>query len=577
MNLLRRLSLLIPQIKKILVGGACFALVIECLKILPPYLMKVAIDLLVGGTSHFSTVFWVISGVLIVCLCTTLVEDYFIRYTTHTTFFIEAEILKKAHQKLLSLDIAYHENHPSGELVHLMNTGSVRLRELMWFTQDQFLGAFIQIVLTAGLLLWMHFTAGILFLAFMPLTLYMVVRSGKRIQPFRKTYHNVLKKGTWKMNQSLFNIRTVKDFAQEQREFEDYRKILEEYQRLADIRIREENVDIRNRDMLIGFGRFAVLFYAAYLVTVGEMTAGTLVLFATLSEKVLASLYRLGRLYSMLGDSVEAVEQFAQIFDEVPRVEAGSLSLKDKNSSGEMRLRNVCFSYNGKGDAISKVNLVIPAKSVCAFVGPSGAGKSTLVKLLLRHYDVSSGSIELDGQNIKNINIEEYRKRIAVVSQDIEIFDSSVHANIAYGRAASRNEVEEAAINAYAHEFISSLPEGYDTRVGERGVKLSGGQKQRIGIARALLMRPALVIFDEATSSLDSHSELMIQEALKRISHRQTMIIIAHRLSTIAQSDMIVVFDRGEVVEIGTHDELIKQKGSFQKMRHLQSLGELRA
>jgi ABC-type multidrug transport system fused ATPase/permease subunit len=558
-----------------LLYATLFAFSIECLKLVPPYLMKIAIDLLVETPHDLQLVLIAVSGVLIVSLLTTLIEDYFIRYCAHTTFFVEAEILKKAHRKLLSLDIRYHEAHPSGEIVHLMNSGSVRLRELMWFTQDQFIGATIQIVLTALVLLSMHFFAGVVFFAFMPLTLYLVYRSGQKVQPYRKQYHDVLRQATWKMNQSLFNVRTVKNYVQEDRELEEYRAMLEQYQDLADVRIRAENIDTRRRDMILGFGRFTVLLYAVYLVTQGEMTPGTLVLFATLSEKVIASLYRLGRLYSHLGDSVEAIDQFTTIFAAISEPCEGNL-LQGESLSGEIRIRGATFSYEKDIPVIKDINLLIPSRSICAVVGPSGAGKSTLIKLLLRHYELDFGSIEFDGVDIKTLAISEYRKRIAVVSQDIEIFDASVHDNIAYGRQATRAEVEAVACSAYAHDFISELPQGYDTRVGERGVKLSGGQKQRIGIARALLMKPVVIIFDEATSSLDSQSEKMIQEALRAIARTQTMILIAHRLSTIAQADLIVVLNDGEIVEMGTHDQLMERRGLFMQMRKLQSLGEVR-
>jgi ABC-type multidrug transport system fused ATPase/permease subunit len=189
---------------------------------------------------------------------------------------------------------------------------------------------------------------------------------------------------------------------------------------------------------------------------------------------------------------------------------------------------------------------------------------------------VTSGSIAVDGIDIRDLRVAEYRRRIAVVSQDIEIFDKTIAENIAYGTPASREEIEQVARAAYAHDFISRFPEGYDTRVGEKGVKLSGGQRQRIGIARALLMKPMLLIFDEATSSLDTESEKMIQEALIAISHRQTMIIIAHRLSTIKSADLIVVFNEGSVEEVGSHEELMKKGGLFAHMENLQLLGELR-
>ena len=573
----RRIMRLLPQLKKMLLGAALFALVIEILKLGPPYLMKVVIDLLVAPNPVLGEVLFVIGGVLIVSLVTTAIEDRFILYTATNIFRVETSILRQGHNKLLFLGLRYHESHPSGDLVHLMNKGSSRLAELMWFIQDQFMGAALQILLTSALLMYVHFWCGVVFVFFMPVVLFLVHRTGKKVQPYRKEYHDKFREATWEMNQSLLNVRTVKDYVQEARERKKYDRLLEEYLKLADIRIRVENRDTRNRDIVLGIARFAVLFYAVYLVFTGEMTAGTLFLFATLSEKVVASLYRLGRLYSHLGDSMEAINQFSDLFEEQEDIVDKPTSIDVPKLEGKLSFDQVTFSYADDVPVLEDINLEIPPKSVVAFVGRSGAGKTTMIKLLGRHYDVTSGSIKIDGLDIRDMKVEDYRRKIAVVSQDIEVFDASVSQNIAYGTKATQEQIERAAKAAHAHGFILEMPDGYGTRVGEKGVKLSGGQRQRVGIARALLMEPVVLIFDEATSSLDTESERSIQQALIDISRRQTMIIIAHRFSTIESADMIVVFEDGRVVESGSHSDLMRKDGIFARMRGLQRLGEIRA
>lgn len=573
----RQIFHLLPRARSFLISAALFAFSIEVLKLVPPYLMKIAIDLLVLPNPVFLEVSTYIAGILIVSLATTLLEVKFFNNTAMSCFGLETDILRKGHRKLMQLGLSYHESHPTGEQVHLMNKGSGRLADLSWFISDQFLGASFQILLTALLLLWVDFWCGLIFTLFMPVVIFLVHRSGKKVQPYRETYHDKFREAAWEMNQSLLNVRTVKDYVQENQEERKYNQLLDEYLRLADIRIKLENKDIRNRDFLLGVARFTVLFYAVYLVVQGSMTAGTLVLFATLSEKAVASLYRLGRLYSHLGDSMESIKQFAELFGETADIKDTPSAISCPKLDGRIEFKDVSFSYQDDAPAIYDVNLIIPAKQVIAFVGRSGAGKTTMIKLLSRHYDVTGGAVLVDGHDIRSIKVEEYRKKISVVSQDIEIFDTDLWGNISYGTDATKEQIMEVAKVANAAEFIEELPQGYNTRVGERGVKLSGGQRQRIGIARALIMDPAILIFDEATSSLDTESERLIQESLQKIAHRQTMIVIAHRFSTIENADIVVVFEDGRIIEQGSPSELVDEGGRFAEMRRLQQLGEIRA
>lgn len=570
---------LLPQLKRTLLISFCLVLGLEALKLAPPYLTKLAIDLLILPNPSLTRVFAYIAGILVISLLSTAVEDRYIFHTARSIFDLETSILRKGHDKLLSLGLRYHEAHPSGDLVQLMNKGSTKLAELMWFIHDQFMGAILQIVLTSIVLVAMHFWCGMVFFLFMPVVIFQVHRTGKKVQPYRQTYHGVFRNASWEMNQSLLNIRTVKDFVQEQDERKKYDNLLDRYLELGKVRIEVENRAARVRDIVLGMARFAVLFYAVYLVYHKDMSTGTLFLFATLSEKVIASLFRLGRLYNYLGDSMESIEQFTHLFQQTADIVDLPDALDCPKLNGSLSFKNVAFEYKTGQVVLHNINLEIPARKVVAFVGRSGAGKSTMIKLISRHYDVTHGAICMDDTDIRKFKVSEYRRQIAVVSQDIDIFDASIRENISYGLGrltVEQDEIERVSKMANAHEFICQLPQGYDTRVGERGIRLSGGQKQRLGIARALLLKPSLLIFDEATSSLDTHSERLIQDALRRLYHQQTIIIIAHRLSTIESADTIVVFEAGQIVEIGTHAELIQKGGIFANMLSLQKLGELR-
>jgi ABC-type multidrug transport system fused ATPase/permease subunit len=378
------------------------------------------------------------------------------------------------------------------------------------------------------------------------------------------------------MNESIVNVRTVKDFVQEERENITLQKELAKYLELAEERIRVDNRYTAIRDVYLSLGRFSILLLCAYFVTDGRMSAGTLVLFATLSEKVISALYRVGRLSSFLSDSVEAVSELAKLFELTPERKKELKKLPPGN--GELLFKEVSFKYPSGKVALHNVSFTVPARSVVALVGASGSGKTTLTKLIRHHYPLSSGEILLDGENIKDIDVQSLRRAVAIVSQDIEVFDRSILDNIAFGEMRNDNlsdrlsRVKQVAKLANADTFISSLGEGYDTRIGERGVRLSGGQRQRIGIARALLCEPRVLILDEATSNLDSYSERLIQEAITAIYGKQTIIVIAHRLSTAEHADYIVVLDEGKVIEIGTPQELLLKKGAYREMVALQQL-----
>jgi ABC-type multidrug transport system fused ATPase/permease subunit len=575
--IVHRLLTILPQLQAMLLKAAGHAFILEILKIIPPFLMTMAIDrLLVPGTT-LQTISFYLAGVLVVSVVTTFFEDRFILQSFRNNVAIETSLLERAHTKLMSLGLRYHESHPSGELVHLLNKGSTRLGDLLWFIQESFLGASFQILLTCIALLWIHFYAGLVFVLFMPLVIWQIHQSAKRVQPYRQAYHEIGRKAAWEMNQSITNVRTVKDFVREGYEQEKYQKLLARYRELADTRIITELRDTSRRDITLGLARFAILFCTFYAVFQGSMSPGTLVLFATLSEKVVSSLYRLGRLYNFLGDSVETVRELNTLFDAKPDIIDRADAVSCPSLEGKIEFLDVNFAYQDELPLFRNVTLTIPPRSVVAVVGRSGSGKSSLVKLLMRHYDIIGGAILVDGIDIRKMKALEYRAKIAVVSQDIEVFDASIAANIAYGIDASLHEIKSAAKLAHIHEFIESLPEGYYTRVGERGIKLSGGQRQRVGVARALIKHPTILIFDEATASLDTESEREIQQALVAIARRQTTIIIAHRLSTIEFADYVVVLDNGKIVEQGAQQELIQSSGWYARMRSLQALGEIRA
>ena len=326
----------------------------------------------------------------------------------------------------------------------------------------------------------------------------------------------------------------------------------------------------------MGLGRGIFMLFGIFLVIKGQISVGTLVFVITLSEKVFGALSRAYRLYDRFAEGSEGINRLAILLNTESKIKNNG-KLKLKKVEGGIVFKDVNFSYQESGLVLRDFNLNIPADSLTALVGPSGGGKTTIVKLIFRHFDPAFGQILLDGHNLKDIDLFNLRKFLAIVPQEVEIFNSSILENINYAnKKASRAETEAAAKIANASEFIDKLPDKYETIVGERGIKLSGGQRQRIGIARAILANPKVLVFDEATSNLDTESEKLIQDAIFKIAKNKTIIIIAHRLSTVKMCDKIAVIEDGQVVEEGMHLQLLNKKdGLYKKLSTLQSLGEI--
>jgi ABC-type multidrug transport system fused ATPase/permease subunit len=375
------------------------------------------------------------------------------------------------------------------------------------------------------------------------------------------------------MAQAVININTVKSFVQEDREAGKYKKIVNEVGKniwSEFSRIIRYNI---KRNFVIDAGRACIMLAGIFLVWKGSMTIGSLVFVFTVSEKALISLYRISRLYDRIMESSEAIDRIYKLSLEKSEIKNRRNGLKPKRIEGQIEFKDVVFSYSdSKLKALDKVSFTINSGCMTALIGPSGGGKTTVARMVYRHYDPLSGEIFLDGKNLEEYDLYGFRKFIAIVPQEVEIFNTSVRENISYAKAnASFKEIQAAARIANAEEFITQLNCGYETMVGERGIKLSGGQRQR-----TILANPRILIFDEATSSLDSYSERLIQEAMDKISKGRTVIIIAHRLSTIKKADKIVVLEKGKVIEEGSHFELAKSDGGlYQKLLKLQAVGDV--
>ena len=370
---------------------------------------------------------------------------------------------------------------------------------------------------------------------------------------------------------SLLNFETVKYFNAEKREAARYDRAMEGYEAAA-LKTSYSLAFLNfGQAVLITLGLVGVMWLAAVGVQSGELTVGDFVLVNAYMIQITMPLNFLGTVYREIRQALVDMRQMFDLLEEPAEVTdkpgASALSVK----GGGVTLSNIRFSYEKERPILHDVSIDVPAGQTVAIVGPSGSGKSTIGRLLFRFYDVTDGAVCIDGQDIRDITQESLHQAIGVVPQDTVLFNDTIFYNIAYGREdATRGDVIQAAKDAQIHDFIMSLPDAYDSLVGERGLKLSGGEKQRVGIARTLLKDPPILLLDEATSALDSETEHEIQDALERAGEGRTVMIIAHRLSTVSNADKIVVLENGLVVETGTHAELLKRKGRYSDLWSLQ-------
>lgn len=394
---------------------------------------------------------------------------------------------------------------------------------------------------------------------------------GQKIRALSKSIQDELAESTAVAEDALGAVRLVKAFGREDYEVGRYTDSVEKLFLTTRRKVILTQIFWAGVGIMF-MGTLVVIFwYGGREVLQGRLTAGDLVAFIVYALNISRSISQTSRLYTAVNTAAGASERIFELLDESPEItdEPGAKHIEKVN--GEVEFQNVSFSYEHDRQVLSSVQFKVDAGQTVALVGPSGAGKTTLLNLIPRFYDPTSGAIMVDGIDIREIKVRSLRDQISIVPQEVHLFGSSIRDNIRYGRLdASDEEIEAAARDANAHEFISRIPEGYDALIGEKGVKLSGGQRQRLAIARAILKDPGILLLDEATSALDSESEVQVQEALERLMKNRTTFVIAHRLSTVQHADMIVVLDEGRIVETGSHASLLDKNGLYSHLYELQ-------
>jgi ABC-type multidrug transport system fused ATPase/permease subunit len=478
------------------------------------------------------------------------------------------------YQHLICLPMSFIVNRRVGELNSRLASDISLLQDTLTTTIAEFLRQFIIIIGGIAFLSFTSVKLTLIMLSVVPLLAIIAVIFGRYIRKVSRSVQDKIAESNTIVEETLQGISNVKAFTNELFEIARYQKSIAAVVHQA-LKGGKARGAFASFIILAIFGSIVfVIWYGVRMVNSGELSIGSMFQFVLYSVFVGASIGGIAELYASIQKAIGATERIFEIIDEPTEdIILDKQKISEEKLKGDVRFDAVKFAYPSRSEVEVLRNISFSAKSgeQIAIVGPSGAGKSTLVSLLFRFYDPLQGAIYIDGKDIKEYPLTYLRNQLAVVPQDVLLFGGTIKENIAYGKPdATFEEIVEAAKKANAHSFIESFPDKYETIVGERGVKLSGGQRQRIAIARAVLKDPVILILDEATSSLDSESERLVQEALEKLMKGRTSIVIAHRLSTVKAADKIVVIDKGEVAEIGTHEELMKKENGI--YRHLSSL-----
>ena len=561
----RLLELLKPYAKTLIIVGLLLLLAIV-LELLPPLLQKVVIDEIIG-TKDLSKLALVLGGLTAVYFFQQLIEvwDNYIRHKLGGKFILDLRV--KLYDYLQKLSLSFFEQTSTGELMSRVTNDVNALEHFVTHGSMFLLLDLLRLVGAVILLLWLNWRLALLVCIPIPILAVSLRLFNQKIRPVYRNMRARLGDINAKLQDNLSGMQVIQAFVQESRELEAFSRESENYYDAVVQGIRYWSTFFPSMNFLSLLGNVIVLGAGAVMVVRDQLTLGSLVAFISYLNFLYNPVRRLVDTDNIIQEALAAAERIFALLDIKPTIFDRQNALELSVIKGKIAFEHVNFRYETGEMVLKDVNFSINPGEMVALVGPSGAGKTSIASLICRFYDPLQGRVTLDGQDLRDIQLKSLRQNIAVVLQDTFLFNSTVKENLRYGNLqASDEEIIAAAKVANAHDFIMEFPNGYDTQIGERGVRLSGGQKQRLSLARAVLINPQIIILDEATSSVDAEAEFLIQQALEKILRDRTALVIAHRLSTIKNADKIIALEDGKIVEIGGHDDLISRNGLYSQL-----------
>lgn len=566
---LRILSYIKPYMHRLLFAMVC-TIMAAAGNLYIPWIIKDMIDEVLADKNG-TMLNWIAASIIAIFIVRGLFwygQNYLMSYVGQSVIIdIRAAVFKK----LQRLSISFYDKNKTGTIMSYVTNDVNALQSAMVENTIEMITEGFILIGSVVAMIYLDWRLTLFTVCTFPVVLWFMEFFGEKIRKTGGRIQECTADITSVLQESVASARVIKSFVREDYEVDRF-----DVENKANFRANMKNAQLMATltpvvELVAAIGVTMIIWYGGNNVINGTITAGSLVAFLTYAVNISNPIKRLTRVIGNIQKALAAAQRVFMIID-MPEEIAESRDAKQlPEVSGKVEFQNVSFAYNDKGNVITDLSFSVKPGEVIAIVGPSGAGKSTIANLLPRFYDVNKGDIKIDGHSVREVTLDSLREQVGIVPQETMLFNGSVYNNILYGRLdATKEEIEAAAKAANAHDFIMQLTDGYETKLGDRGVNLSGGQRQRIAIARAILKNPRILILDEATSALDTESERVVQEALDRLMVGRTSFVIAHRLSTVKNADKILVLEKGNLVESGTHDELLALDGLYAHLYKIQ-------
>ncbi|WP_302808715.1 lipid A export permease/ATP-binding protein MsbA [Phascolarctobacterium faecium] len=566
---LRILSYIKPYMHRLIFAMFC-TIMAAAVNLYIPWIIKDMIDEVLADKNG-TMLNWIAASIIAIFVVRGLFwygQNYLMSYVGQSVIIdIRAAVFKK----LQRLSVSFYDKNKTGTIMSYVTNDVNALQSAMVENTIEMITEGFILIGSVVAMIYLDWRLTLFTVCTFPVVLWFMEFFGKKIRKTGGRIQECTADITSVLQESVASARVIKSFVREDYEVDRF-----DVENRANFRANMKNAQLMATltpvvELVAAIGVTMIIWYGGNNVINGTITAGSLVAFLTYAVNISNPIKRLTRVIGNIQKALAAAQRVFMIID-MPEEIAESRDAKQlPEVSGKVEFQNVSFAYDDKGNVITDLSFSVKPGEVIAIVGPSGAGKSTIANLLPRFYDVNKGDIKIDGHSVREVTLDSLREQVGIVPQETMLFNGSVYNNILYGRLdATKEEIEAAAKAANAHDFIMQLTDGYETKLGDRGVNLSGGQRQRIAIARAILKNPRILILDEATSALDTESERVVQEALDRLMVGRTSFVIAHRLSTVKNADKILVLEKGNLVESGTHDELLALDGLYAHLYKIQ-------